>query len=760
MKKIYSILSLFLLISLTMSAQTRIYAPTLNAPENESRSQMPDVVLDWLAVTGITLDITYEAQLAVTPDFSDAVTFPRTDLTSVQTSDLTFGAFYYWRVRAFDGTLASDWSDVWSFQVTWTVSLTSVPSDGSEVYVNPTIQWRAITGISKYQFQMDTSYAWHTGVSGVTSDLNDTYVVNEGDIWAVGDDGVVLHSDGTTWTAVESGVTADLKAVYFVDATHGYAVGAEGTVIFYDGTSWSTQESQTTNDLLGVSFDDVTKGFAVGTGGTIINFMDNAWSVAVSGITTDIYDVAMISESNAWACGKSKMVLHYDGTSWTNQEVGSKDLYAISFQDDNNGWVVGKLGTIFHYDGAAWVQQLVSSSGSTFNKDLVSVSVDNYKGYAVGVSGNLVALNGGWTLVTSGTTEDLKGVNAYGDNFGAIVGASGTIIEKTDVGFNSPALKTMAVNSSLVVLDLEALSFGQTYYYHMRAIHGADTSAWSQVKSMTTFASVSNDSPGNGDVVDLEFLLEWSKYDGIVDFVIEVDSDDTFTTPQVMYADTAAIDYVSNYFGTEYFWRVAAEHAFDRSDWSTPTSVVTIDEVTASTPLDGAVDVVVCPKFVWETINGCPGYEVWVSKTSDFADPMISEVTTSYMQCSSQMERNVVYYWKVRGTTAVDTSGWSAVRSFTTEGYIGINEYLNEAAITVYPNPNNGEFTMMVESYSADEYAVKISDLAGRIVYSELVSFVPGENSVNISVPSLQQGMYSLIISRGDESITKKILIN
>ena len=128
-----------MLMVVTASAQTKIYAPTLNSPEDEKVSQMPDVELDWLAVTGITLDITYEAQLATMADFSDAVTYPRTEVTSVQTSDLLFGQTYYWRVRAYDQEEASAWSNIWSFQVTWTLLLTSVPSDGSMVFSNPEV---------------------------------------------------------------------------------------------------------------------------------------------------------------------------------------------------------------------------------------------------------------------------------------------------------------------------------------------------------------------------------------------------------------------------------------------------------------------------------------------------------------------------------------------------------------------------------------------------------------------------------------------
>jgi len=99
------------------------------------------------------------------------------------------------------------------------------------------------------------------------------------------------------------------------------------------------------------------------------------------------------------------------------------------------------------------------------------------------------------------------------------------------------------------------------------------------------------------------------------------------------------------------------------------------------------------------------------------------------------------------------------VWSFTTEGYIGINENLNAEALTVYPNPNSGQFVLQLESYTSDNYRVKVADITGRIVYDEQVSCVPGENKMNIVLPEVNQGIYNLIISKGEESISQKILV-
>ncbi|MFA5419073.1 MAG: YCF48-related protein, partial [Bacteroidales bacterium] len=436
MKKIYSVFSLLMILTVSLSAQTKIYAPTLKLPVNGDSNQMPDVALDWQAVTGVTLDITYEAQLATTNDFSDAVTFPRTDVTAVQTSNLIFGQRYFWRVRAFDAETASDWSEVFSFQVVWTVSLLK-PNDGVVVYSDTVISWSPLTGITKYQFQIDTTYAWKNANSGVTENLNSVFVVNEADIWAVGAGGLVIHFDGTSWTTVQSGVSVTLNDVYFIDDTHGYAVGEDGTILFYDGTTWTAQSSSIDANLMGVSFADADKGVVVGDSGKVALYNNGTWTEVTSGVTTDITDVAMVTENNIWACGKSSKVVHYDGTTWSNENVGTRDYNGISFQDENNGWIVGKNGAIFHFDGAAWFEET-----SNTTKELKSVDVYNYEGFAVGTGGTLLALNGGWSLVSSGTTKDLLGVSVLG-SYGAIVGASGTVLQKVDEGFNSPALKTV-----------------------------------------------------------------------------------------------------------------------------------------------------------------------------------------------------------------------------------------------------------------------------------------------------------------------------
>jgi len=171
MKHLYSIFSVILIfISVSLHSQDRVYAPSLTFPEDAEVGLAPDVTLDWNAVTGETLEVRYELQLSESADFTNAFTFPITNITSQKMEDLFFGKSYFWRVRAWDGSEISDWSTAWSFTVAVSIEMLD-PSDASMVYADPNISWEELTGLLKYQIQIDTSYIWNTVPTGVTDDF-------------------------------------------------------------------------------------------------------------------------------------------------------------------------------------------------------------------------------------------------------------------------------------------------------------------------------------------------------------------------------------------------------------------------------------------------------------------------------------------------------------------------------------------------------------------------------------------------------------
>ena len=58
-----------------------------------------------------------------------------------------------------------------------------------------------------------------------------------------GEQGTLLHYDGTRWAASSAGLTSGLNAVFGTSGSDVWAAGEQGKVLHYDGTRWSSVDS-------------------------------------------------------------------------------------------------------------------------------------------------------------------------------------------------------------------------------------------------------------------------------------------------------------------------------------------------------------------------------------------------------------------------------------------------------------------------------------------------------------------------------------
>lgn len=123
-------------------------------------------------------------------------------------------------------------------------------------------------------------------------DINAVRYVDVHQGWAVGDDGVVMHTTngGRTWLRQPSGVTADLRALAVARAPDGriagVAVGEAGALIrTVDGSAWQRADVSLSETLRSAAMtDDARLALVAGDGGTLLRSEDRgaSWlSVAV-----------------------------------------------------------------------------------------------------------------------------------------------------------------------------------------------------------------------------------------------------------------------------------------------------------------------------------------------------------------------------------------------------------------------------------------------------------------------------------------------
>ncbi len=90
---------------------------------------------------------------------------------------------------------------------------------------------------------------------------------------------------------------------------------------------------------------------------------------------------------------------------------------------------------------------------------------------------------------------------------------------------------------------------------------------------------------------------------------------------------------------------------------------------------------------------------------------------------------------------------------------LGTDDFESLDDLSVYPNPNNGEFNVKFNATSNADVNIEVFDIRGRKVFNNSYQNT-GVFNESIKLDNVQSGMYLLNITEGDRKVTKKIIIN
>ncbi|MDD5673200.1 MAG: fibronectin type III domain-containing protein [Chitinivibrionales bacterium] len=264
------------------------------------------------------------------------------------------------------------------------------------------------------------------------------------------------------------------------------------------------------------------------------------------------------------------------------------------------------------------------------------------------------------------------GSGAAADSFHLQVSTDGT-------NFTSPIFDNKVTTTSQSVTGLSNIT---QYYWRVKAINAAGTSAWSSAWGFTTIVVTSSapsvptlSSPANAITsLALNPTLTWNASTGATSYSIQVSTDSSgFSSPVVNQSGLAMLTYnvtglVNN---TKYFWRVNATNASGTSAWCAIWSFTTIVAAPAApaliSPANAATGVAVNPTLGWNASAGASSYSLQVATDAGFSSKIVDQnglVGVSYN--ATGLTNNTSYYWRVNATNAGGTSAWSSAWSFTT----------------------------------------------------------------------------------------------
>jgi hypothetical protein len=109
--------------------------------------------------------------------------------------------------------------------------------------------------------------------------------------------------------------------------------------------------------------------------------------------------------------------------------------------------------------------------------------------------------------------------------------------------------------------------------------------------------------------------------------------------------------------------------------------------------------------------------------------------------------------------TVVITDDSACTTSAGVDIVSGIIESGIDGNITLFPNPNNGEFSLNLENVENGTYDVTVKNIIGQNVYQDVIN-VTGSYNSNVRISNMQNGIYFMEISNsnGDTSVIRFVV--
>jgi|ERR1035437_599702 hypothetical protein len=121
---------------------------------------------------------------------------------------------------------------------------------------------------------------------------------------------------------------------------------------------------------------------------------------------------------------------------------------------------------------------------------------------------------------------------------------------------------------------------------------------------------------------------------------------------------------------------------------------------------------------------------------------------------------STTYDWRIQtncNSSGTINSGWSAIQTFTTlaqriDGNGGLT-------FNIYPNPTDAVVTISFTTMDEGAYSIRLVDMLGRVVKSEIGNAGLGDNSFILNLDGISNGVYMVILQKGDNISKGKLIV-
>lgn len=280
---------------------------------------------------------------------------------------------------------------------------------------------------------------WTTTPTDVTTTVHGVFTTSDGDVFGVGEHGIILHAPAGGGAIVDETFDPDhtLWGVWGTSASDLWAVGSDGVVLHRGNAGWAAETGVPPATRLSAVWGAGGELWAVGRqadgGATILHRAPTgSWRAeTLPGATGELAALWGSSGSDVWAVGAGFGIVHFDGNAWRTgpaaPDGATADLLAVGGSGRGDVYFVGRGGLVAHLgaDGTLATQP----SPKPF--DLYAVWASGPEDiYAVGDYGLILHStgDGAWSVQESGTRDPLFAVDGSGPANVFAAGRVGTIL--------------------------------------------------------------------------------------------------------------------------------------------------------------------------------------------------------------------------------------------------------------------------------------------------------------------------------------------
>ena len=109
--------------------------------------------------------------------------------------------------------------------------------------------------------------------------------------------------------------------------------------------------------------------------------------------------------------------------------------------------------------------------------------------------------------------------------------------------------------------------------------------------------------------------------------------------------------------------------------------------------------------------------------------------------------------------TVTDVNGCTVTNSVVVTSVVGVSSIDADNSINVFPNPNSGEFDMVLNATENTNYTIVLTNVLGQVVYTETLENFSGNYTKHFDVNSNGKGVYLMSVRSANHQVVRKIVV-